>query len=284
MALAAGCAGPDPDFNGEFRTGKVRPCGTHDQSEEEQVAVQETIDKHLQEQFITKGEAVAARTGGVIPVVFHVIRSGTSASQGNISDAMIADQIAVLNEGFADTGWSFQLTATTRTTNASWFNGCYSATVESQMKNALRQGNAGTLNLYSCNPSDGILGYATFPSDYRRKPKLDGVVLLYSSLPGGDAAPYNLGDTGTHEVGHWMGLYHTFQGGCAKRATGGDGVADTPAEASPAFGCPIGRNTCSSAGEDPIFNFMDYTDDACMFEFSAGQDARMDAQMTTYRS
>ncbi len=252
-------------------------CGTHELTLDEQNAVESAIAAKVAS---AKAGGPSNVTGGTIPVYFHVINKGTGIANGDITNQMITDQINVLNAAYAPWGWQFQLIATDRTTNATWYNGCYTSSTETQMKNALRQGTADDLNLYTCNPSGGILGWATFPSSYNSAPKMDGVVMLYSSLPGGSAAPYNLGDTATHEIGHWMGLYHTFQGGCAKT---GDQVADTPAEKSAAFGCPVGRNTCSGTGNDPIKNFMDYTDDSCMNEFTAGQDTRMDSMFTTYR-
>jgi hypothetical protein len=223
-------------------------------------------------------------TGGVINVYFHVINKGTGIANGDIPQSQIDAQMDVLNDAFASTGWSFNLVQVTRTTNATWYTMGFNSQAEAQAKAALRQGTADDLNVYTANLGGGLLGWATFPSSYDRHPSDDGVVILYSSVPGGSAAPYNLGDTATHEVGHWMGLYHTFQGGCAKQANKGDQVGDTPAERDPAFGCPVGRDSCPRvAGLDPIRNFMDYTDDDCMFQFTAGQDARMDAQFTAYR-
>jgi hypothetical protein len=226
--------------------------------------------------------AAAAGTSGMVNVYVHVITN--TAGQGTVTAQQINNQIAVLNAAYAASGWSFNVVGTDVTANDAWYAMQPGTTAERDAKNALRKGTAADLNIYLANIGGGLLGWATFPSDYKRSPKMDGVVVLTASIPGGNAAPYNLGDTATHEVGHWMGLYHTFQGGCAKQSTGGDSVADTPAEKSPAFGCPTGRDSCTGiAGLDPITNFMDYTDDACMNSFTPGQSTRMASAYSTYR-
>lgn len=259
-------------------------CSTRHVTELEQ-KLNELAHQSWRSEQHARGTPVAERAPGTVnvPVWFHVINKGTGTSNGDVPDAQINDQIAVLNAAYASTGspFFFTLAGITRTTNATWYTMQPGTTAEQQAKTALRKGGAGTLNLYSANPSGGLLGWATFPSDYASRPTQDGVVVLFSSLPGGTASPYNLGDTATHEIGHWLGLYHTFQGGCTAR---NDQVSDTPAERSAAFGCPTGRDSCASKpGKDPITNFMDYTDDACMNTFSGGQVARMDAQHQQYR-
>jgi len=229
-----------------------------------------------------KESATAAAT---LNVYFHVIQKDSTLSGGNVPDSQLASQISVLNTAYAGSGITWRLAGTTRTTNANWFNTVGpDGSAQTTMKNQLRQGGAADLNVYTVGFASGsgagLLGYSTFPSDYSSNPKDDGVVMLYSSVPGGTASPYNLGQTLTHEAGHWVGLYHTFQGGCASP---GDSVSDTPPEAGPAFGCPTGSDTCSGGGVDPIHNFMDYTDDACMNNFTPGQITRLKQQMSTYR-
>ena len=267
-------AAPSPGL--ESSAAKFTHCGTYSPTEDEI----KDINAHTAKLKSLEPSNATPVTGGVISVYVHVINKGTGVANGDVPAGDITAQINVLNAAYASTGWSFNLVATDRTTNATWFNKCDATATEKALKKALRKGTAADLNLYTCNPGGGLLGWATFPSSYTSAPSMDGVVILFSSFPNGSAAPYNLGDTATHEIGHWMGLYHTFQGGCT--ATG-DSVSDTPAESSAAFGCPVGRDTCSAAGVDPITNFMDYSDDSCMNQFTAGQDARMDSQFSTYR-
>jgi hypothetical protein len=100
-------------------------------------------------------------------------------------------------------------------------------------------------------------------------------------MPGGTAGKYSLGDTLTHEVGHWFMLHHTFNNGCS---ASGDFVADTPKEAHPQFNCPVGADSCSAPGLDPIHNFMDYSQDSCMDMFTAGQTDRMSDAWVAFRA
>ncbi|QRV72973.1 extracellular metalloprotease [Ceratobasidium sp. AG-Ba] len=254
-----------------------RACGTVHNAEK--IAASEA---HFAANKVSPKVNAAAAT---IPVYFHVIYSSTSLSGGYVPDSQIANQITVLNQDYAGSGYTFSLAGTTRTLNSNWFKQVGpDSSLQTTMKNQLRQGGANALNVYTVGFTSGsgagLLGYSTFPSDYASNPKDDGVVMLYSSVPGGSTANYNLGRTLTHEAGHWVGLYHTFEGGCSGS---GDYVSDTPAEASPASGCPTGRDTCSTSGVDPIHNYMDYSYDSCMNQFTAGQITRLQSQMSTYR-
>ena len=259
-------------------------CATKDLDETQASQIQGSLDR-----FNGGRNSGQFRKAGAVtvPVYFHVINNGKGIANGDVTMRMLQDQITVLNDSYsgttggANTPFRFILAGVDRTTNASWYNATPGTAAEREMKSALHTGGANTLNFYTNNMGGSLLGWATFPFWYSGDPLMDGVVCLFSSLPGGSTANYNGGDTGTHEVGHWLGLFHTFQGGCA--AVYNDFVADTPAERSPAFRCPAGRDTCPAAGVDPIENFMDYTYDACMYKFSSGQSARMEALSLQYR-
>jgi hypothetical protein len=226
-----------------------------------------------------------------IPVWIHVINKGAGFANGDVPEDMLRAQIRVLDNSFsgatggAGSGFDFQLAGVTRTTNELWFESmATNFEVELEAKRALKRGGPETLNIYTIDGGP-YLGFAYYPNIVTNATYavLDGVVLDWRSLPGGTFAIYSEGDTAPHEVGHWLALYHTFEGKCSVK---NDFVSDTPAEFAPAFLCPVGRDTCtgpSKPGLDPIFNFMDYTQDSCMFMFTAGQVDRMQAAWAAFR-
>lgn len=217
-----------------------------------------------------------------IPVYFHVLHDG---AKGNVSTAGVKRQVNTLNasyggrNGGADTHVSFRLRAISRTDNAAWFGD--PERYEGTYKPKLRRGGKGTLNLYSAYIGGDLLGWSTFPWKYKTDPKMDGVTIHYASMPGGSIKNFNKGFSATHEVGHWLGLYHTFQDGCRGK---GDRVSDTPAERDPTNGCPTGKDTCPSPGRDPVHNYMDYSYDTCMTSFTAGQGTRIHKVWKAYRA
>ena len=244
----------------------------------EQERIREDVARRLAAKGVSRKGASSARAA--VPVYVHVMRD--KAGNGDVTDQQIADQIAVMNASFAgqkspdaaDMGFSFTLAGTFRYNNDAWHQDRQSTTYRKQT----RKGGANALNMWLVDFS--YLGIATFPWDYARNPGIDGIRVQYTSLPGGSATNYNLGETATHEAGHWFGLYHTFQGGCTST---NDEVTDTPAQSSSTNGCPEGRDSCSLPGLDPIHNFMDYSYDSCYTEFSAGQAARASQMWTAYR-
>jgi hypothetical protein len=298
LAVAAGVAHADEEtftLNGsEWKdkqafVEKAR-CATKPVDTIKAAELQAELIRFLDSRGLTD-EALAATAAGsiTIPVHVHVIRKGTGSANGDVPLSRIQAQVAVLNDSYSgvsggvNTPFRFTLASVDRRTSSAWYAMSPGSAAEAQAKAALRVGGPGDLNLYTANPGGGLLGWATFPWDYASEPSDDGVVVLFSSLPGGGAAPYDEGDTATHEIGHWLGLYHTFQGGCTSR---NDSVSDTAAERSPASGCPSRRNTCTGTsfpGNDPITNFMDYSDDACMFKFTTGQSKRANGLYSQYR-
>jgi hypothetical protein len=241
-----------------------------------------------QERIAVRTRGLLARKSGKsalaaasVPVYVHVMAGKDGA--GDVTNSQIAQQIQVLNKTYsggessaaADTGLTFTLAGTDRFYNDTWHRDGASTTYRKQT----RKGGANALNIWLVDFS--YLGVATFPWDYSRSPEIDGIRVQYSSLPGGSATNYDLGETATHEAGHWLGLYHTFQGGCT--ATN-DEVSDTPAQGSPTNGCPAGRDSCSLPGLDPIHNYMDYSYDSCYTQFTPGQSSRMSQMWSAYRS
>ena len=242
------------------------------------------------EDFTSHFQATSRLVNGVyvLPVVVNVLYNTTAQ---NISLAQIQSQIDVLNKDYSATNTDYSLTPTifqsvrsgncniqfvldtvirksTTKTSFSTNDGC---------KKASSGGIAPTspttkLNLWCCNLSGGILGYAQFPGG---SSLTDGVVIDDNAFgsTGTVAAPYNKGRTATHEVGHWLNLRHIW----GDATCGSDLVGDTPLHNTANYGCPVAghKSTCTGTPVEMTMNYMDYTDDACMYMFTAGQKTRM---------
>lgn len=220
-----------------------------------------------------------------IPVYIHIVLPNAN----DVTNSQIQSQMNVLNSDFNSTNanllpsgaTNFVNDATTTDVNftlAGTFrhnNNTASWGTNNAIKSAYPPITPEThLNIWVCNIGGGILGYAQFPGG---NSATDGVVLLHSSLPGGSAAPYNLGRTATHEVGHYLNLRHIWGDGRCKQD---DFVTDTPSSDGANYGCPSYPTiNCSTA--DMTMNYMDYTDDACMYIFTDGQRNRMRAIFTS---
>ena len=218
----------------------------------------------------------------------HVITADDGT--GAVSRRQIRRQIAVINAGYsgrtspsaASSPFRFVIADVDVTRNDTWYNWTLDESGNEppamrRAKRTLHRGGLANLNVYIAGLGGGLLGYANYPGTVPLK--LDGLVILNESMPGGDAAPYNEGDTATHEIGHWLYLYHTFENGCQHP---GDYVQDTPyqADGENIFFCgdwpgdgttEVPDDTCPRPGKDPVHNFMSYGDDPCLNKFTRGQ-------------
>ncbi len=269
----------EPNILLEYDTGEVIDgiyCGVAEPEQE----VLEQVRKSLNHWIASGGYQPQSRESILIPIAMHVIRYDDGSH--DVEDSNIQAQIDVLNAGLATHNFQFELISIDRTDNTSWSTHAYGDIAEEDaMKSALAIDPISTFNFYLCDLQDGLLGYATFPFMYSEDSYMHGVVLHSESIPGGTLPPaYSTGDVGIHEAGHYIGLYHTFQGGCVEP---GDEVDDTPYSAEPNWGCPEGIDSCPQEGLDPIHNYMDYSDGQCMDHFTPGQGERAHSLMSLYK-
>ncbi|KJX92741.1 unnamed protein product [Zymoseptoria tritici ST99CH_1A5] len=219
-----------------------------------------------------------------VDVFVHVVT--TSAKSSRYTQSQVNRQIQAMNSAYSSMAISFNLIDTDFTVNNAWAAAGQGSSAELAMKQALKKGSYGDLDLYFLSDlGGGLLGFCYFPvaSPTTRDRQLDGCINLADSLPGGSATNYNMGYTAVHEVGHWFGLFHVFQGQSCSGA--GDSVSDTPIQSTATSGCPVNKDSCpNAAGLDSIRNFMDYSYDSCMTGFSAGQSTRANSLYSQYRA
>ena len=259
------------------QTHTVLRCGVENPTLADQLSIESKLAAFRASSQKSLIQSTVATT--TVPVYFHVITTNSGA--GNVPESQLDAQIVALNGAYAGSGFQFVKSGSARTKNTTWYNTCDQASVEKQIRKAIAVDPAHNFNVYTCGLGGGLLGRATFPWMYPENSYMHGVVILNGTLPGGSATGYNGGDTLVHEAGHFLGLYHTFQGGCSNP---GDSIADTPQEASPDYTCQLNRDSCPlDEGLDPNTNYMDYGNDACMVTFTTDQRIRIQDEMSIYR-
>ncbi|OAQ67809.1 metalloprotease 1 [Pochonia chlamydosporia 170] len=267
--------------NGRPSKGSFLRCGL---GEPPKALIEQASAFQVAEQSLTSQDLVAAGSI-IVKVYYHVVAIDESQENGYVPDYLIRRQHDVLNAAFRGSGMSFALPKIDYTINPDWAMGSN----DTEMKTKLRKGRYQDLNIYITQAPmgmPGLLGVCTFPTygaEWTPEFKVDGCTVHAETLPEGKFEEVNLGYVVVHEVGHWFGLLHTFQGGCIE----GDFVDDTPAQDRPNFGCPKQvPDTCVGddfPGLDPIHNYMDYSDDVCMNSFTVGQINRMKSFWNLWR-
>ena len=286
--------------SGARQDAPVRNCAAMDVLAEDikenpgQAKKYEDAEKHTKkfvDKYAAQGSLAVAAITVTIPVAVHVLYN---TAQENISLAQIQSQIDVLNKDFSNTNADRTLLPgafASLPTDMSVRFTLDPANIDRKQsnksswgtRNAMKSAKKGGidpinpsrfLNIWVCNIGGGILGYAQFPGG---PAATDGVVVgpQYFGNTGYVSAPFNKGRTATHEVGHWLNLRHIW----GDANCGNDLVSDTPTQQTANYGCPaFPRVTCGNGPNGDLFmNYMDYTDDACMYMFTNGQKARSQA-------
>ena len=259
-----------PDVPNDLGFSNEYICGTPDPSPAEVLITVEQVERWLEQQDRNSRNIVN------VQIAWHVIHavSGTGALSSN----QIAAQVTWLNNAFADHNFIFTLASVDYTENNDWFYNMYD--LDGQVKSQLYTDPYHHMNVYTASIfSDGVAGYAYLPQSWPEGSYMHGIVLDYRTLP--YAGGYD-GDIAVHEAGHYLGLNHTFYNNCS---TGNDGVDDTPAHHDDyLWQCNNNLDSCSDLpGNDPIHNYMTYTNNSCQWEFTPGQKDRMHALVATYR-